>query len=163
MDTIRVTGGVALSGRVEISGAKNAALPAMVASLLTAETVRLENLPYVRDILTTRKLLDAMGVEAQVRAENAAAPSPSASVDPGQMVGHNDGPVHARVQGQLTGWSPGYEFRLDNGQVWKVLKGEMKLRKPLQDPQIVVLPGFAGRWFLQVDENLPKARVYRID
>lgn len=72
MDTIRVTGGVALSGRVEISGAKNAALPAMVASLLTAETVRLENLPYVRDILTTRKLLDAMGVEAQVRADGSA-------------------------------------------------------------------------------------------
>ena len=72
MDSIHVTGGVALSGRVEISGAKNAALPAMVASLLTAETVRLENLPYVRDILTTRKLLDAMGVEAQVRADGSA-------------------------------------------------------------------------------------------
>ena len=67
-----MTGGVALSGRVEISGAKNAALPAMVASLLTAETVRLENLPYVRDILTTRKLLDAMGVEAQVRSDGSA-------------------------------------------------------------------------------------------
>ena len=67
-----MTGGVALSGRVEISGAKNAALPAMVASLLTAETVRLENLPYVKDILTTRKLLDAMGVEAQVRADGSA-------------------------------------------------------------------------------------------
>jgi UDP-N-acetylglucosamine 1-carboxyvinyltransferase len=44
----------------------------MVASLLTAETVRLENLPYVRDILTTRKLLDAMGVEAQVRSDGSA-------------------------------------------------------------------------------------------
>src|SRR3974377_1300536 len=67
MDKIRVTGGVALSGRVEISGAKNAALPAMAASLLTADTVVLENLPYVRDILTTRRLLTEMGVQAQVR------------------------------------------------------------------------------------------------
>ncbi len=39
----------------------------------------------------------------------------------------------------------------------------MKLRKPLESPQIVVVPGIAGRWFLQVDEDLPKARVYRID
>ena len=41
--------------------------------------------------------------------------------------------------------------------------GSMKLRKPLQAPGIVVVPGVAGRWFLQVDEDLPKARVYRID
>jgi UDP-N-acetylglucosamine 1-carboxyvinyltransferase len=66
MDKIRVTGGIPLSGRVAISGAKNAALPAMVASLLTAETIELENLPYVRDILTTRRLLAEMGAEAVV-------------------------------------------------------------------------------------------------
>ncbi|NLT66704.1 MAG: UDP-N-acetylglucosamine 1-carboxyvinyltransferase [Acidobacteria bacterium] len=66
MDKIRITGGVPLSGRIEISGAKNAALPAMAASLLTADTVRLENVPYVRDILTTRTLLQEMGAEAEV-------------------------------------------------------------------------------------------------
>lgn len=33
----------------------------------------------------------------------------------------------------------------------------------MQDPEIVVVPGIAGRWFLQVDEDLPKTRVYRID
>jgi len=67
MDKIRIVGGVPLTGRVEISGAKNAALPAMAASLLTADTVNLENVPYVRDILTMRKLLQEMGVEAEVR------------------------------------------------------------------------------------------------
>src|SRR5512137_1891744 len=66
MDKIRVVGGAPLSGRVEISGAKNAALPAMVASLLTPETVQLENIPYVRDILTTRRLLSEMGAAAEV-------------------------------------------------------------------------------------------------
>lgn len=66
MDKIRVIGGNPLKGRVEISGAKNAALPAMAASLLTAETVYLENIPYVRDILTTRRLLQEMGAEAEV-------------------------------------------------------------------------------------------------
>jgi UDP-N-acetylglucosamine 1-carboxyvinyltransferase len=72
MDKIRVVGGAPLSGRVEVSGAKNAALPAMVASLLTPETVRLENIPYVRDILTARRLLSEMGVEAEVGADGTA-------------------------------------------------------------------------------------------
>ena len=45
MDKIRITGGNPLSGRVEISGAKNAALPAMAASILTSDTVELENVP----------------------------------------------------------------------------------------------------------------------
>jgi UDP-N-acetylglucosamine 1-carboxyvinyltransferase len=66
MDKIRVMGGNRLQGRVEISGAKNAALPAMAASLLTADTVRLENIPYVRDILTTRNLLLEMGLQAEI-------------------------------------------------------------------------------------------------
>jgi UDP-N-acetylglucosamine 1-carboxyvinyltransferase len=66
MDKIRVIGGSTLAGTVEISGAKNAALPAMAAALLTPDTIQLENIPYVRDILTSRKLLQEMGVEAEV-------------------------------------------------------------------------------------------------
>jgi UDP-N-acetylglucosamine 1-carboxyvinyltransferase len=72
MDKIRVVGGNALKGRVEISGAKNSALPAMAASLLTQDAIRLENLPYVRDILTTRRLLQEMGVQAEVRQDGTA-------------------------------------------------------------------------------------------
>ncbi len=72
MDKIRVTGGKPLSGCVVVSGAKNAALPDMVASLLTAESVELINLPYVRDILTTQRLLSKMGVEAEVREDGTA-------------------------------------------------------------------------------------------
>jgi UDP-N-acetylglucosamine 1-carboxyvinyltransferase len=73
MDKIRITGGARLSGRVEISGAKNAALPSMAACLLTADIVELDNVPYVRDILTMRRLLATMGVSAEVR-ENGTAP-----------------------------------------------------------------------------------------
>lgn len=54
-------------------------------------------------------------------------------------------------------------FELENGQSWKVLKGYMTLKKPMQAPEIIVVPGLAGRWFLQVHEDFPKARVYRID
>jgi hypothetical protein len=79
------------------------------------------------------------------------------------LIGLNDEPIRSRVKGPVGGWQPGTVFELENGQSWKVLKGDMKLRKPFESPEIVVVPGIAGRWFLQVDEDLPKARVYRID
>ncbi len=50
MDRIRITGGQALNGVIRISGAKNAALPLMIASLLTAETLTLENVPSLADV-----------------------------------------------------------------------------------------------------------------
>lgn len=71
--------------------------------------------------------------------------------------------IKSRLRGPVSRWEPGTEFRLENGQTWKVLKGEMTLRKPLESPEVLVVPGLAGRWFLQVDEDYPKARVYRID
>lgn len=79
------------------------------------------------------------------------------------FIGLDDKPIKSRVRGQVSGWEPGTVFALDNGQQWKVLKGSMKLPKTLDAPEIVVVPGIAGRWFLQVDEDMPKARVYRID
>ena len=82
---------------------------------------------------------------------------------PASYIGLDDQPIRSRLEGEVDGWAPGTVFALENGQQWKVLKGSMKLRKPLHAPEIVVVPGLAGRWFLQVDEDLPKARVYRID
>ena len=60
MDRFRIEGGRRLEGTVRISGAKNAALPAMAAALLTAEPVHLQNIPRVRDITTMGKLLAHM-------------------------------------------------------------------------------------------------------
>jgi UDP-N-acetylglucosamine 1-carboxyvinyltransferase len=61
MDKFRISGGRPLHGRVSISGAKNSALPCMAAALLTPETVILHNIPYVRDIITQRRLLEDIG------------------------------------------------------------------------------------------------------
>ncbi len=61
MDKFRISGGRALKGRVSISGAKNSALPCMAAAVLSAETVILHNLPYVKDIITQRRLLEDLG------------------------------------------------------------------------------------------------------
>jgi len=66
MDKLVIRGGTPLLGTVRISGAKNAALPAMAAALLTEETVILENIPQVRDIETERRLLVAMGAEVEL-------------------------------------------------------------------------------------------------
>lgn len=83
--------------------------------------------------------------------------------DPTRFAGLDTERIASKAKGTIGGWEPGTVFELENGQQWKVLKGSMKLRKPLQDPEIVLVPGVAGRWFLQVDEDMPKARVYRID
>jgi UDP-N-acetylglucosamine 1-carboxyvinyltransferase len=64
MDKFKITGGRPLAGRISISGAKNSALPCMAAALLTSETVTLHNLPYVRDIITMRRLLEDLGCTA---------------------------------------------------------------------------------------------------
>src|ERR1700722_5744739 len=66
MDKFVIRGGNPLLGTVRISGAKNAALPAMAAALLTEEPVILENIPQVRDIETERKLLAAMGADVEL-------------------------------------------------------------------------------------------------
>ena len=66
MDKFVIRGGNPLLGTVRVSGAKNAALPAMAAALLTEDPIVLENIPQVRDIETTRKLLAAMGAEVEL-------------------------------------------------------------------------------------------------
>lgn len=66
MDKLVIRGGNPLLGTIRISGAKNAALPAMAAALLTDEPVTLENIPQVRDIETERRLLAAMGAEVEL-------------------------------------------------------------------------------------------------
>ena len=66
MDKILVRGGKPLAGKVIVSGAKNAALPAMAAALLTDQLVILSNVPCVRDIQTTGRLLNELGCTAEL-------------------------------------------------------------------------------------------------
>jgi UDP-N-acetylglucosamine 1-carboxyvinyltransferase len=65
MDRFRIEGGGRLEGAVRISGAKNSALPAMAAALLTREPVHLRNIPRVRDIITMGRLLAHMNVRVK--------------------------------------------------------------------------------------------------
>ena len=65
MDKLLITGGNRLSGEIAISGAKNAALPILCASLLTSDTVRLANVPHLHDVSTMLKLLHQMGMRSE--------------------------------------------------------------------------------------------------
>ena len=66
MDRIRIVGGNELNGTIPISGAKNAALPLMIASLLTDETLSLENVPHLRDVEQLIRILGNHGVDYSV-------------------------------------------------------------------------------------------------
>jgi UDP-N-acetylglucosamine 1-carboxyvinyltransferase len=72
MDRLLIQGGVALKGRIPISGAKNAALPLLAACLLTEHPLTLTNMPLLADIATMTHLLRQHGVEAELNGPPAA-------------------------------------------------------------------------------------------
>lgn len=69
MDKLKIRGGRPLNGTITISGAKNAALPEICAALLTDETVRLTNMPRLRDVATMRRLLENIGVAIETHGD----------------------------------------------------------------------------------------------
>src|ERR1043166_5010417 len=69
LDRIKVVGGVRLKGEIQISGAKNAALPMMALALLTQEPCILRNVPKLQDVETMIALLRSIGVQVE-RKEN---------------------------------------------------------------------------------------------
>ena len=71
MDRIRIVGGAPLSGTIPISDAKNAALPLMIASLLTDETLTLENVPRLADVSQLKRILSNHGVDQLVEGKRA--------------------------------------------------------------------------------------------
>ena len=72
MDKLRITGGRRLKGRVAVAGAKNAALPALAATLLTEDRVELTNLPRVRDVRTMLRVLEQLGADVTDRGDGTA-------------------------------------------------------------------------------------------
>ncbi|HXZ45766.1 MAG TPA: UDP-N-acetylglucosamine 1-carboxyvinyltransferase [Pseudolabrys sp.] len=71
MDRIRIVGGQRLSGTIPISGAKNATLPLMIASLLTPETLILENVPRLVDVIQLQRILGNHGVDVMIAGKRA--------------------------------------------------------------------------------------------
>ena len=78
MDKIRIVGGARLNGTIPISGAKNAALPLMIASLLTDETLTLANLPRLADVALLKRILGNHGVDMTISGKRIGDPELSA-------------------------------------------------------------------------------------
>jgi UDP-N-acetylglucosamine 1-carboxyvinyltransferase len=72
MDKLLITGGKRLAGEITIAGAKNAALPILCASLLTASTIQLSNVPRLQDVSTMLKLLKQLGLNIEQDGERLA-------------------------------------------------------------------------------------------
>jgi hypothetical protein len=129
------------------------------------DTLKPEQLALLNQLLRD----DARDAAAQAGPSPAHASAPIATVPAESdaqrrsFFGYDESVIATRLVGTLTGWEPGTEFTLANGQRWKVLKGRYKLNKPLDNPEIKVVPGAAGRWFFRIDDDAPGARVYRID
>ena len=66
MEKIILTGGSKLSGKIDISGAKNAALPLMATALLTNEEMFLENIPHLGDVGSMRELLEGLALKSRI-------------------------------------------------------------------------------------------------
>ena len=81
MDRIRIVGGSKLNGTIAISGAKNAALPLMIAALLTEETLILDNVPRLADVAQLQRILGNHGVDITVSGQAARRP-PISGPDP---------------------------------------------------------------------------------
>src|SRR3712207_4634907 len=81
MDRIRIRGGAPLNGSIPISGAKNAALPLMIASLLTDETLELVNVPRLADISSLLRILSNFGVDHMIAGKR-----PGQTTETGQTV-----------------------------------------------------------------------------
>ena len=71
MQKLIIRGGASLAGEVRVSGAKNAALPILCASLLTPETLTIDNVPYLNDVTTMLSLLRQMGINITVDGKRA--------------------------------------------------------------------------------------------
>lgn len=81
MEKFIIEGGTRLSGEVTISGAKNAALPILLASLLADEPVEIQNVPRLQDVITSLKLLEKLGIPTERTGDASYRINPSASHD----------------------------------------------------------------------------------
>src|SRR3978361_1054559 len=74
MDRLRIVGGRTLNGTIPISGAKNAALPLMIAGLLTEDTLILDNVPRLADVVNLQRILGNHGVDIMSAGKRPGAP-----------------------------------------------------------------------------------------
>lgn len=71
----------------------------------------------------------------------------------------------SRIQGTVQAWDVGTVFTLDNGEKWEVVAGKARLYRPLQHPEVTLVPSLMGAWFLKfnADSDVAKPKVERVE
>lgn len=72
-------------------------------------------------------------------------------------------PVSSTVKGDFRGFANGDVIQLENGQRWRVIEGSLYIGKPVSAPKVTIRPGMMGAWYLEVEGQIPKAKVKRLD
>ncbi|MGV8961138.1 MAG: hypothetical protein ACOH1V_12260 [Stenotrophomonas sp.] len=109
------------------------------------------------------QLLNRLLSEEQTRQIETAKAQSSREASAGKPIVRDREPVTTRIVGQMRGWSNGQVLTLENGQRWRVVQGELFLRKPVDDPQVHLAPSSMGAWYLQMPGQNQRAKVERVD
>jgi hypothetical protein len=150
----------------------------MLLSLLSASGAALADDAAMADhaILACRKLAetqarlacyDTIPVGALPAAAAVAAPaaSPEQRFGMEQVKRKEDEPrsIESSIEGDFSGWEPGAQIRLANGQVWRVVDGSNAVLSPMKNPKVKVTRNLLGTMFLEIEgtNNSPKVRRVR--
>ncbi len=71
-------------------------------------------------------------------------------------------PVSAAIKGEFRGYAKGDVIELENGQRWRVTDGSLYLGKAVAAPKATVRPGMMGAWYLEIEGQVPRAKVRRV-
>src|SRR6267143_1490559 len=175
MDKFLIKGGKALRGTVAISGAKNSALPAMAAALLTAERVTLHNIPKVRDLITMSKLLAFMDAKVSVPGGCAIGARPvdlhlKALEQMGAVIGTSHGYIEARApKGRLKGAHIVFEKITVTGtenilMAAALADGETVLENAAREPEVADLIVMLGKMGARIEgDGSSKLRIRGVE
>jgi hypothetical protein len=148
----------------------------LLVSLLSASGAALADDAAMADhaILACRKLAetqarlacyDTIPVDAGPAAAPAAAAAPEQRFGLEQVKRKEEEPrsIESTIEGEFSGWEPGAQIRLANGQVWRVVDGSNAVLAPMKNPKVKVTRNLLGTLFLEIEgtNNSPKVRRIR--
>lgn len=71
--------------------------------------------------------------------------------------------IHTRIKGTFNGWSGETVFELENGMIWKQAEQNILGAKAIENPEVVIEPGFLSAWYLRIDGINKRLRVTRVE
>lgn len=108
-------------------------------------------------------LLNRLLDEEQASLVETAKAQGSREASAGRLMARDTQPVTSRIVGEIRGWSNGNVLTLENGQRWRVVQGDLFLRKPLSNPEVHITISNMGAWHLQIEGQNQRAKVERLD